>query len=135
ASDRHPLTRSFLENNARLNGVSTIKYRHGQWGFSGTPSIEDTGAELLSDRYDFILGSDLLYDRDAPRLLADFIDDHANPEAEVWIIDPNRGHRPAFNRNMSEYGFELVEEEHIEAQLDDAGGQPYKGRLLMYQRG
>src|SRR5690606_24074066 len=24
ASDRHPLTRSFLENNARLNGVSTI---------------------------------------------------------------------------------------------------------------
>ena len=96
--------------------------------------LQDTGAEPLSGRYDFILGSDLLYDRDAPGLLADFIDEHAKQEAEVWIIDPNRGHRPAFNRNMAEYGFELAEEEHIEVPSDDAPAQLYKGRLLMYQR-
>lgn len=135
ASDRHPLTRSFLEANARLNDISPVKYRHGQWGTDREACISDTGAESLSARYDLILGSDLLYDRDAPAALADFIDDHAASEAEVWIIDPDRGHRPAFTRNMAGFGFELVEQERIEkAPLND-GEQPYKGRLLRYMRG
>lgn len=134
ASDRHPLTRSFLETNARLNDINVIKYRHGQWGERLDACISDTGAELLSARYDLILGSDLLYDRDAPAALADFIDDHAEPTAEVWIIDPDRGHRPAFTRQMDTFGFELVEQERIDdAPLND-GGQPYKGRFLRYMR-
>jgi len=134
ASDRHPLTRSFLEANASLNNVSPIKYRHGQWGRAGDICVRDAGAELLSSRYDLILGSDLLYDRNAPRELADFIDDHAAPRAEVWIIDPERGHRPAFNRHMAAFGFELVEQERIEEAARKADGKPYKGRLLRYRR-
>src|SRR5690606_15875198 len=88
ASDRHPLALSFLEFNARLNDISTIKYRHGQWGALRDTCVRDTGVEHLSAQYDLILGSDLLYDRSAPAELADFIDDHAAPGAEVWIIDP-----------------------------------------------
>jgi len=134
ASDRHPLTRSFLETNARLNDIDTVKYRHGQWGHMGEVCLKDTGAELLSARYDLILGSDLLYDRDAPADLAAFIDEHAAAEAEVWIIDPDRGHRPAFNRQMATYGFSLVEEERIQAMPEEQDEQPYKGRLLRYIR-
>lgn len=134
ASDRHPLARSFLEANAQLNGVSTVKYRHGQWGKRRKACIRDTGAEPLADRYDLILGSDLLYDRDAPAQLADFIDDHATADAEVWIIDPDRGHRPAFTRQMASYGFELVEEERIQKESAGPAGEPYKGRLLRYRR-
>ena len=134
ASDRHPLARIFLEDNARRNNVSSIKYRHGQWGLLRDPCVSDTGAELLSARYDLILGSDLLYDRNTPLELADFIDDHAAAEAEVWIIDPDRGHRPAFTRHMGEFGFELMEQERIGAVISDVGGEPYKGRLLRYQR-
>ena len=134
ASDRHPLTRSFLEANARLNDIATVKYRHGQWGTMREACLSDTGAELLADRYDLILGSDLLYDRDAPAALADFIDDHAAAESEVWIIDPDRGHRPAFNRHMATHGFELVEQERIHTLPEEETEQPYKGRLLRYIR-
>lgn len=135
ASDRHPLTRSFLEANARLNNIPSIKYRHGQWGGLRDVHLSDTGAEPLSARYDLVLGSDLLYDRDAPAALADFIDDHAAAQAEVWIIDPDRGHRPAFTRQMATYDFELVSQERLEGAAADEGGPPYKGRLLRYMRG
>lgn len=134
ASDRHPLARSFLEANARINNVDYVKYRHGQWGDHGDVCIRDTGAESLSARYDLILGSDLLYDRNAPRELADFIDDHAAAQAEVWIIDPDRGHRPAFTRRMAGFGFELIEQERLDDSVMDATGEPYKGRLLRYER-
>ena len=133
ASDRHPLARTFLENNARLNGVDLVKYRHGQWGAPQDICVRDSGAQPLSDRYNLILGSDLLYDRDAPALLADFIDDHAADDAEVWIIDPDRGHRPAFTRHMAGYGFQLESQDRIES----AGSQAldvYKGRLLQFRR-
>jgi len=134
ASDRHPLARRFLEANARMNDVPLIKYRHGQWGSQRRVCERDADAELLSARYDLILGSDLLYDRDAPRLLADFIDDHAEEDAEVWIIDPDRGHRPAFTRAMGNFGFELVDDERIEAGQAPGGDQSYKGRMLTYRR-
>ena len=133
ASDRHPLTRRFLETNARLNGVDFIKYRHGQWGLAHEPCVTDTGAPLLSERYDLILGSDLLYDRDAPALLAEFLDDHAGDDAEVWIIDPDRGHRPAFVRQMECRGFQLEDEKRIVDRAHDDMG-PYKGRLLQFRR-
>ena len=134
ASDRHPMARLFLETNARLNDISPVKYRHGQWGEEREICLDDTGAELLSARYDFILGSDLLYDRNAPAEVAEFIDEHAQPEAEVWIIDPDRGHRPAFTREMAGRGFDLVEEDRIEVPAETEDERPYKGRLLRYIR-
>lgn len=134
ASDRHPLARAFLEANANINNVSPIKYRHGQWGLPREVCKTDTGADPLSARYDLILGSDLLYDRDAPKALADFIDDHAAAEAEVWIIDPNRGHRPAFTRQMAGFGFELVEEERLEVAGEEIGAESYRGRWLRFLR-
>lgn len=134
ASDRHPMSRLFLESNAQLNDISFVKYRHGQWGLDQEICVSDTGAELLSRRYDLIVGSDLLYDRDAPAQLADFINNHAEPQAEVWIMDPDRGHRPAFTREMAERGFTLVEQERIEAEAESDDERPYKGRLLRYVR-
>lgn len=128
------MSRLFLEANAKLNDISSIKYRHGQWGTDAEICTSDTGAEILSARYDLILGSDLLYDRDAPAELADFIDDHAEAKAEVWIIDPDRGHRPAFTRQMANYGFELLEQERIEEDAQAEGERPYKGRILRYAR-
>jgi hypothetical protein len=50
----------------------------------------------------------------------------------VWIVDPDRSNRPAFNRRMAAAGFALVEE-----RLDVAAtatGPGYKGRLLVYRR-
>ncbi|MDS1142309.1 SAM-dependent methyltransferase [Pusillimonas sp. SM2304] len=139
ASDCHPLASSFLDHNLQLNRLPDLKYRHGQWGAADVPAgVLDLGIKVLSARYDLIIGSDLLYERDMPEMLADFIDDHARPNAEVWIVDPNRGHRPAFNRHMETFGFELERDRrlHDKAETDAAGvrSEEYRGRLLVYRR-
>jgi len=125
ASDNHPLSASFLHHNARLNELAPIKYRHGPWrGARAGRHVE--GA------FDLIIGSDLLYDRDASDALGGFIGRHAAAAAEVWIVDPDRGNRPAFNRQMRELGFGLREH-----RLDHGAGvglAAYKGRMLTYSR-
>lgn len=135
ASDCHPLAESFLSDNLRLNRLPPMKYRQGHWG-GGPVSTEPAGngaAPSVAGRFDLVIGSDVLYERDTDGSLAHFIDAHAEVDAEVWIVDPDRGNRAAFNRRMAEHGFDLHEE-----RLDRAasGRSPaYKGRLLVYRRG
>jgi predicted nicotinamide N-methyase len=132
ASDCHPLTGAFLLENVRLNAMAPLKYRHGHWGaplwVEGQPVREP-----VSGLFDLIVGSDLLYERDVHADLAGFIGLHASPIAQVWIVDPDRGNRPAFNRQMTEQGFSL-REERLDQPSHDAV-PAYKGRLLTYRRG
>jgi predicted nicotinamide N-methyase len=133
ASDCHPLAEGFLLENLRLNDLAPMKYRHGQWGESS--SVRRADAPVLSPvsgRFDLIIGSDVLYERDAGATLAAFIGQHAAPAAEVWIIDPDRSNRAAFNRQMAAEGFS-VHEERLDT-LASAGLAAYKGRLLVYRR-
>lgn len=133
ASDRHPKAKLFLEENLRLNDLPfNLPFRHGQWGERPTPSIEDTGAALLHNKYDLIVGSDLLYEPDMPNSLAPFVNAYAAEQSEVWIVDPNRGYRPAFNRAMQALGFELSSDEVLIE--DDPEIEKYRGRLLIYNR-
>jgi predicted nicotinamide N-methyase len=132
ASDGHPLAGKFVVENLRLNALGPMKYRHGQWNAS-LPQQQralDDGLRALRGRFDLIVGSDLLYDRDENGTLARFIGRHAAPGAQVWIVDPDRGNRPAFNRNMVAQGFSLLEE-RID-QPAAIGVEAYKGRLLTY---
>lgn len=132
ASDRHPKAKLFLKENLRLNNLSELPFRHGQWGEHPLPSLEDTGAELLREKYDLIVGSDLLYEPDMPDALALFVNLHAAIQAEVWIVDPNRGYRPAFNRKMQTLGFELISDNILTE--TDPSQESYRGRLLIYKR-
>ena len=128
ASDRHPLTEAFLRTNLALNGLAPLRYRHGDWAMA--PAA--VPGQRVSGRYDLIIGSDLLYERDAGATLAAFIDQHSGPAGEVRIVDPDRGNRPAFNRQMSDQGFAVCEE-----RLDRAATSlavAYKGRVLTYRR-
>lgn len=134
ASDYHPLAESFLRENLRLNGLAPMKYRHGDWnapellpGQEGGP-----GAFVVQGRFDLIIGSDLLYERDADAALAGFIARHSSLTGEVWIVDPYRSNRAVFNRQMAAQGF-LVREERLNV-LASAGAAAYKGRLLIYRR-
>ena len=136
ASDRHPLTAHFLRENLRLNGLPPMKYLHGDWAVASVPeragSSDVADADAGADRYDLIIGSDLLYERDVEGDLARFVDRHAKPDGEVWIVDPDRGNRPAFNRRMTAAGF-VLSEERLDAPAT-ATAPPYKGRLLVYAR-
>ncbi len=136
ASDCHPLAGEFLDYNVRLNGLPPLAYLHGQWGEKAARLPPLDGTAVLSEKYDLIIGSDLLYERGMPETLADFIDDHAAPDAQVWIVDPNRGNRPAFNRHMAHFGFRLLSDLRLDQPRlpGEAASQGYKGRMLEYQR-
>ncbi len=128
ASDRHPLTALFLAENLRLNKLAPMKYLHGDWD----AAADGAAAEAAPGGFDLIVGSDLLYERDASGALAGFVSRHAKASCEVWIVDPDRSNRPAFNRRMADDGFTRHEERlDSDATSSDAA---YKGRLLVYRR-
>jgi predicted nicotinamide N-methyase len=135
ASDCHPLTAGFLAENLRLNDLPPMKYRHGHWA-DMTLDAAPVGAQdqrHVEGRFELIIGSDVLYERDDDSMLAGFIGRHGAPLGQVWVIDPNRGNRAAFTRKMSSMGYVLTEEMlHRAAVAPDVA---YRGRLLMYQGG
>lgn len=159
ASDRHPLAARFLAANLRLNDLPPMRYRHGDWALPTDTQVDGAAAggaatggaatgggavalpgllhggqqrAAVHGRYDLIIGSDVLYDRDASLALAGFIARHAADAAEVWIVDPDRGNRPGFTRRMAAAGFS-VHDQRLDRPA--AGGQAaYKGRLLVYGR-
>jgi predicted nicotinamide N-methyase len=133
ASDCHPLAAAFLRRNLRLNDLGPMPYRHGDWaGAEPRRRGRTLGGRVVRGRFDLIIGSDLLYERDDRSTLAGFIGRHAQPAAEVWIVDPDRGNRPAFNRQMASLGF-ARREESLAAPLR-ADVAAYKGRMLIYAR-
>jgi predicted nicotinamide N-methyase len=130
ASDCHPLAASFLLSNATLNALPPIAFRHGDWADAVLPP-EHTLEPPVNGRFDVIMGSDILYERDDKGALAGFIERHALPAADVLIVDPNRGNRAAFSHRMQDQGFTLTE---TMLRTPEADGLPYKGRLLHYAR-
>jgi len=135
ASDCHPQAAKFLLENVRLNDLSPLKYRHGHWSAEDAPPTqgEASAVALVAGQFELIVGSDLLYERDDSGALPAFIDRHAGPDAEVWIVDPDRGNRAAFNRQMAALGFAMREERLDTPAAGDVAA--YKGRLLIYRRG
>jgi len=131
ASDCHPLAEAFFIENLRLNGLAPMAYRRGQWGAQRLTS--DDADLQVQGRFDLIIGSDLLYERDPGGDLAAFIGRHAMAVAEVWIVDPDRGNRPAFTRHMASLDFSLRQEKLHRPACD--GNAAYKGRMLIYSRG
>ncbi len=120
ASDHHPLSESFLDYNASLNQLSPIPYLDLPW---------DTEHEV--GRFDLIIGSDVLYERDHASLLASLIGRIAARKSKVLITCPGRGYRNSFTRSLEALGFALTETRMAFAEGEKA---PFRGRLLSYQR-
>ena len=121
ASDVHPLAEIFLAYNAALNALPAVSYRQLRW---------DVPLPALG-KFDLIIGSDVLYERDHAAMLASLVRQHAHAGAEVLITDPGRGNSAPFTRALSEQGFDVVEER---SPMDAADTPPYRGRLLHYRR-
>ena len=123
ACDIHPLAGAFLRENLLLNGLGAMAYRHGPWSQC---------ARRVGEPFDLVIGSDLLYENDSRGALAEFLVRHATPTAEVWIVDPDRGNRPAFHRRMAAFGYERTEE-RVDA-VATVQRAAYRGRLMIYRR-
>jgi len=120
ASDHHPLAAQFLGHNAQLNGLPPIKYQDAQW----------QGPNPALGTFDVIIGGDVLYERDHPGLLAEFIRLHAKPSCTVLISEPGRGYRGQFSSKLLAQGYTRSEEPFTGAA---AQGEP-KGRVLRFDR-
>jgi predicted nicotinamide N-methyase len=128
ASDIHPLAGAFLLENLRLNNLAPMRYCHGDWSEDAVAA--EHGAPRVQGRFDLIVGSDVLYERDDGGALAAFIDKHALPRCELLIVDPNRGNRAAFGKRMAALGFEFSET----LLGAEAGRANYRGRLMRFVR-
>ncbi len=132
ASDCHPLAASFMLENLRLTDLPPMRYCHGNWAALIPGQAPSLRVPMVQGRFDLIMGSDVLYERDEAGTLADFINQHALPASEVMIVDPNRGNRSAFSKHMAAMGYTL-NDQSIKS-LAGAGVPAYSGRLLHYQR-
>ena len=121
ASDNHPLAEAFLQRNALRNGMQPLRYVDAPWDVVNS----DLG------RFDLIIGSDLLYERGSGHRLADFLDRHADRDAEVVLTDPGRGHANGLSKLLLTQGY-ILDEQH----MDYDGGETdlSRGRLLSYCR-
>ena len=105
-----------------------MAYLHFHWGQHAAQQQDPA----VNSKFDLIIGSDILYERDEQGDLAHYINKYMEDHAEVWVVDPNRGNRAHFHRHMATQGFKLSEEA-----LDISASQTetaYKGRMLTYSR-
>ncbi len=121
ASDHHPLAESFLEYNAALNDLPALVYRDLPWAVP----------DATLGRFDLIIGSDILYERDHATLLSQLMQRHARADAEVVITDPGRGNSGPFTRAMAAQGYAVSEQR---SRFDESDVAPFRGRLLRYRR-
>jgi predicted nicotinamide N-methyase len=122
-TDWHPLTEDFLNQNLIANGLGPLPYQAGNWALDDANGLSGLG------RFDLIIGSDVLYERQQPAQLARFIDQHALAGAQVIIVDPDRGNRSAFCREMTTLGYGLT---MSAADPTLESGEGYKGRFLSF---
>lgn len=121
ATDYHPEAESFLRENVKLNNGPVIPFIRTAWG--------DEKSSLGG--FDLIIGSDLLYERGHAIDLSKFINSHSKLHCEVIIVDPGRGQSAKFSKEMTEFGYDLSEDETCRPDfLSDKGN----GKILHYHR-
>tara|TARA_R110002072_G_scaffold534_6_gene4065 strand:- start:239325 stop:239870 length:546 start_codon:yes stop_codon:yes gene_type:complete len=121
SSDHHPDAGTFLKENLKLNNFREIEFIRADW--------DDEENSL--EKYDLIIGSDLLYQPDHIMTLSRIIQNAANPKCVVIIVDPGRGNSNKFTKEMEKYNFVLTEEL---CSFTTNSKQDYKGKILTYTR-
>jgi predicted nicotinamide N-methyase len=121
ATDYHPEVGNFLVENTKLNHGKTIPFIRTGW--------EDKDIEL--GRFDLIIGSDLLYERNHTAILSGFIDLHAEKGCEVILVDPGRGNHAQFSKKMVKLGYSHSQSKPANTEYLD---QPFRGQILLYKK-
>jgi predicted nicotinamide N-methyase len=121
ACDYHPLAEEFLRHNTDLNGLAPIRFFNAPWF---EPSLE-------LERFDLIIGSDLLYERDHPSLLAGFLSVHANPTCQILLADPGRSRCGQISAKLLSQGYTRTESQ---LHLAEPHTPAHRGRLLNFVR-
>ena len=121
ATDYHPEAEEFLKKNVTLNEGKAIPFTQTNW------ADRDSGL----GKFDLIVGSDLLYERNHVELLSTFIDQHTRQQCEVILVDPGRGHHARFSKIMLKLGY--THNQHPPKNTAYLA-KPFKGKVLNYTR-
>jgi ETFB lysine methyltransferase len=121
ASDIHPLRERFLAGNTARNQLPPIPFHRGGWA--------EADADL--GRFALIVASEVLYEGGHAGLLSEFIARHAEPAAEVLMVDPGRGQQNHFARAMVLHGF-AYRFEQLAARTTPAG--KFAGKIHTFRR-
>jgi len=97
ASDFHPEVPRFLTRNRELNGAGSLEYLESDW-------MNELPASLQA-RFDWVIGSDILYERAYPEPVARAFDQAAAPGAQILLADPGRPYLQPFVDAMSTLGW------------------------------
>lgn len=121
ATDYHPEVERFLKRNVELNEGKEIPYKRLNW----------SNELSIMGKFDLIIGSDLLYEKEHIELLSQFIDQHANDKCEVIIVDPGRKHHNKFTKEMIKRSFS-----HSQSAPEFSYDlkTPFKGLVIRYRR-
>lgn len=120
ATDCHPEVPNFLERNCELNGIRELKYLQLDWRHA-----------LPSGLFDWVIASDVLYEKHQPRCLAKVIAEHLAPGGKAIVADPARPYLQAFADEMKELGFRY---ETIIKTAADQLGAPKEIFVLIFSR-
>jgi predicted nicotinamide N-methyase len=120
-TDYHPEVQAFLDVNTNLNTGRDIPFILADWAVR-SHSIE---------RFDLIIGSDLLYEESHALLLSEFLERFAKAKCEIIIVDPGRGRLNKFTHLMQSLSFSFSQKkpkEHCYL------ASPFKGTINIYKR-
>ncbi|MBU1195268.1 MAG: methyltransferase domain-containing protein [Proteobacteria bacterium] len=121
ATDYHPEANTFLLENIKLNKGRNIPFIRTGWA----------DEESALGRFDLIIGSDLLYERNHAQLLSGFINQHANSSCEIIVVDPGRGNHAPFSKKMVTLGYSHTQSRPVTCAYLTT---PFKGQILRYTR-
>jgi len=97
ATDFHPEVPRFLKSNLELNQVSSVRYERIDWS-KGFPDLGN---------FDWVIGSDVLYERQHAMLLAGVIDHYlSRGKGRAIIADPARPYLQPFVDEMTRLGIQ-----------------------------
>jgi predicted nicotinamide N-methyase len=95
-TDCHPDVPIFLERNLALNAVQGVNFLHADWR---------SGWTLPSPTYDWIMGSDVLYDKEHAPTLTRWLGVPGQRTSRVTITDPGRPYLQEFVTGMVRAGW------------------------------
>jgi predicted nicotinamide N-methyase len=103
ASDFHPDVEAWVKRNAELNQVN-LEYVEWDW-----THLNQIPAAILPRSYDFVLASDVLYERrhveDIARALANLV----KPKGSIYLSDPGRVYLDLALAEFEKLGFHRVD--------------------------
>ncbi|MBC7693635.1 MAG: methyltransferase domain-containing protein [Methylotenera sp.] len=95
ATDFHPEVPRFLEKNIELNQISHLHFVQLDWRKETLPPA----------KYDWVIGSDILYERQHPAWVAPVIARYLSDDGTAVITDPGRPYLQTFADEMKRFGF------------------------------